>query len=81
MLSEEARRRQHKQGQLQRTHEAGLSSRAWGTMCPGVALLAADAVLLWWLQTGRNIVHGSDSPENGERETGESAAATLLCHV
>lgn len=50
-------------------------------MCPGVALLAADAVLLWWLQTGRNIVHGSDSPENGERETGESAAATLLCHV
>ena len=23
------------------------------------------------VQTGRNVVHGSDSPENGERETGE----------
>ena len=23
------------------------------------------------MQTGRNVVHGSDSPENGERETGE----------
>jgi hypothetical protein len=22
------------------------------------------------VQTGRNVVHGSDSPENGERETG-----------
>lgn len=22
------------------------------------------------IQTGRNVVHGSDSPENGERETG-----------
>ena len=21
------------------------------------------------MQTGRNVVHGSDSPENGERET------------
>lgn len=24
--------------------------------------------------TGRNIVHASDSPENGERETGEDIA-------
>ena len=24
------------------------------------------------VQTGRNVVHGSDSPENGERETGET---------
>jgi hypothetical protein len=23
-------------------------------------------------QVGRNVVHGSDSPENGERETGEA---------
>jgi hypothetical protein len=23
------------------------------------------------VQTGRNVVHGSDSPENGERETGK----------
>ena len=22
------------------------------------------------VQTGRNVIHGSDSPENGERETG-----------
>ena len=22
------------------------------------------------IQTGRNVVHGSDSPDNGERETG-----------
>ena len=24
------------------------------------------------IQTGRNIVHGSDSPDNGERETGRT---------
>lgn len=24
------------------------------------------------IEVGRNIVHGSDSPENGERETGEA---------
>lgn len=30
------------------------------------------------LQTGRNVVHGSDSPENGERETGASAVRGLL---
>lgn len=24
------------------------------------------------VQTGRNVVHGSDSPENGERETGDA---------
>ena len=24
------------------------------------------------VQTGRNVVHGSDSPENGEREAGEA---------
>lgn len=23
------------------------------------------------IEVGRNVVHGSDSPENGERETGE----------
>lgn len=28
--------------------------------------------VLAWLQVGRNIVHGSDSVENGERETGEA---------
>ena len=27
------------------------------------------------VQTGRNVVHGSDSPENGERETG----AVYIC--
>ena len=26
------------------------------------------------VQTGRNVVHGSDSPDNGERETGAPAA-------
>ena len=26
------------------------------------------------VQTGRNVVHGSDSPENGERETGKGEA-------
>ena len=25
------------------------------------------------VQTGRNVVHGSDSPDNGERETGACA--------
>lgn len=30
------------------------------------------------VQTGRNVVHGSDSPENGERETGESAKYHLF---
>ena len=30
------------------------------------------------VQTGRNVVHGSDSPENGERETG-ACAAPLHC--
>jgi nucleoside-diphosphate kinase len=28
--------------------------------------------------TGRNIVHASDSPENGERETGESPGVFAL---
>lgn len=26
------------------------------------------------IQTGRNVVHGSDSPDNGERETGTEFA-------
>ena len=30
------------------------------------------------VQTGRNVVHGSDSPENGERETGEYCGS-MLC--
>lgn len=29
------------------------------------------------IQTGRNVVHGSDSPENGERETGVLAHCKL----
>ena len=41
------------------------------------------------VQTGRNVVHGSDSPENGERETGKGEAmggtmanaSTDLLHV
>ena len=34
------------------------------------------------LQVGRNVVHGSDSVENGERETGELPIAAWLagCH-
>jgi nucleoside-diphosphate kinase len=28
------------------------------------------------IEVGRNIVHGSDSVENGERETGEGGAGT-----
>lgn len=29
------------------------------------------------IEVGRNIVHGSDSPENGERETGACLAVEL----
>ncbi len=32
------------------------------------------------IQTGRNVVHGSDSPENGERETGVLPLLSHLCH-
>ena len=36
------------------------------------------------VQTGRNVVHGSDSPENGERETGadtpSGVCVSLCCH-
>ena len=30
------------------------------------------------VQTGRNVVHGSDSPENGERETGAPALSLVI---
>ena len=32
------------------------------------------------VQTGRNVVHGSDSPENGERETGKLTSCILSGH-
>jgi nucleoside-diphosphate kinase len=28
------------------------------------------------IEVGRNVIHGSDSPENGERETGEQSFTT-----
>jgi len=31
------------------------------------------------IQVGRNVVHGSDSPDNGERETGELHALEGCC--
>lgn len=31
------------------------------------------------VQTGRNVVHGSDSPENGERETGADVPLVTVC--
>ena len=33
------------------------------------------------MQTGRNVVHGSDSPENGERETGAPALSLVFSQV
>ena len=31
------------------------------------------------IQVGRNVVHGSDSPENGERETGAALKMFARC--